>query len=237
MPRITEQGKIREKRGTGVGADYIPWIKIREVNSIGTASTITDYKTGRKVQLLSQAEVYYYYLLRWDDTVGDIREQFPLELSRTVSIADRLGFRHPKDRSTHMTTDLLVTRTNGQLEAYSIKNDRSVLDNKRTLEKLFIEKSYWESCGVPFHMCYKSDVNRVLVQNIMDVVSCYRRESVQDLPSLIRYKIAHGEIVTDMRKERLDYRGLSTQYQISLNIQSQLSHCTQVADERKAKRI
>lgn len=226
MPRITEAGKIRQKRGTGTGADYTSWIKIREVNSIGTASTITDYKTGRKVQLLSQAEVYYYYLLRWDDTVKDIREQYPLDLSDTVSIADKLGFRHPKDRSTRMTTDLLVTRTNGSLEAYSIKNDRSVLDHIRTMEKLYIEKVYWETKGIPFHLCYKSDVNRVLIQNIMDVVSCYDATYVQDPASLIRYKIAHKEIITDMGTARLNYQQMINQYLMSPTARSQFPQCS-----------
>ena len=173
MPRITEAGKIRQKRGTGTGADYTPWINIREINSLGTASTLVDYKTGRKVQLLSQAEVYYYYLLRWDDTVEDIREQFPLELTRTVELADALGFRHPKDRSTRMTTDFLVSHTDGQLEAYSIKNDRSVLGNPRTLEKLYIEKLYWETQGVVFHLCFLAFIieHESYFQNKMYVVN------------------------------------------------------------------
>ena len=212
MPRITEAGKIRQKRGTGTGADYTSWIKIREVNSLGTASTITDYKTRRKVQLLSQAEVYYYYLLRWDDTVEDIREQFPLELTRTVELADALGFRHPKDRSTRMTTDFLVSRTDGQLEAYSIKNDRSVLGNPRTLEKLYIEKLYWETQGVVFHLCFKTDVNKTLVCNIMDVVSCYDIKYVQDNASFIRHKIAHKELKPDLEKALLDYPSMIQHY-------------------------
>lgn len=212
MPRITEAGKIRQKRGTGTGADYTSWIKIREVNSIGTASVIVDYKTGRKVQLLSQGEVYYYYLLRWDDTVKDIREQFPLELAQTLKLADRLGFRHPKDRSTRMTTDLLVTRTKGRLEAYSIKADRSILNDRRTLEKLHIEQLYWELQGIPYYLCFKSDVNKILVQNIMDVVSCYEWKYVQDKESLLRYKIAHKEIVTDMCTARLNYPKLIDRY-------------------------
>lgn len=216
MPKITEKGKLREKRGTGSGADYTPWIKIREVNSIGTASIVSDYKTGRKVHLLSQGEVYYYYLLRWDDTVKDIREQYPLVLQRTVAIADKLGFRHPKDRQTRMTTDFLVTRTNGQLEAYSIKNDRRILEQHRTLEKLRIEQLYWELQGIPYHLCFKSDVNRILVQNIMDVVACYNPKYIQDDVSLLRHMIAHKKIKADMHSAKLDYMHLLTRHAISL---------------------
>lgn len=212
MARITEAGKIRQKRGTGTGAHYTPWINIREINSLGTASTLVDYKTGRKVQLLSQAEVYYYYLLRWDDTVIDIREQFPLELSRTVELSDALGFRHPKDRSTRMTTDFLVSRADGQLEAYSIKSDRSVLENPRTLEKLYIEKLYWETQGIAFHLCFKTDVNKTLVYNIMDVVSCYDIKHIQDNASLIRHKIAHKELKPDLENALLNYPSMIQHY-------------------------
>ena len=205
MRRIKEKRKISEGRGTGTGADYKPWIKIREVNSIGTATTVVDYKTGRQVELLSQGEVYYYYMLRWDDTVADIREQIPLELERTLKIADTFGIKHPHNRSTRMTTDLLVTRTNGALEAYSIKANRSVLENERTIQKLRLEQAYWETQGVAFHIRFKDEVNKTYVQNIMDVVSCYDIQRVQTSQDLIRYQIAHKTIQPDMKSKLLDY--------------------------------
>lgn len=60
MPMITEEGRLRRGRGTGEGKDYKPWLENREVNSMGTASEVIDYKTGRQVHLLSQGEVYWY---------------------------------------------------------------------------------------------------------------------------------------------------------------------------------
>ena len=140
MPMITEEGRLRRGRGTGEGKDYKPWLENREVNSMGTASEVIDYKTGRQVHLLSQGEVYWYYLLRWRDDVTDIREQFPLELEMTVEISRKLGFRHPYNEKTRMTTDMLITKTDGTYEAYSVKTDKSVLDNARNIEKLYIEK-------------------------------------------------------------------------------------------------
>ena len=76
MSTISEAGKIKKGRGCGEGANYKPWIKIREINSIGTATTVMDYKNGREVQLLSQAEMWAYYELRFREDVVDIREQF-----------------------------------------------------------------------------------------------------------------------------------------------------------------
>ena len=131
MPRISEAGKRREGRGKGHGADYKPWIKIREFNSAGTTANVVDWKHGRTTQLLSQGEEWYYYALRWDDNVLDIREQFPLfEPEDTVRIADSFGFKHPKDRSTTMTTDMLVDYADGYQEAISIKNSRADVNYK-----------------------------------------------------------------------------------------------------------
>lgn len=202
MQRISENSKIKAGRGTGEGANYKPWIKIREINSIGTASSIVDYKHGREIQLLSQAEVYYYYLLRWDDDVIDIREQFPLDLGLTHKLCDKLGFVYPKNR---LTTDLLVSKRDGSLIAYSVKTDKSVLNNPRTVEKLTVEKIYWESQGIKFKLVFKEDVNKILVNNIMDVISNYDANSICDDFSQIRYKIAHKEIVVNMDTKPLDY--------------------------------
>ena len=208
MPRITEEGRYRQHRGKGHGADYKPWIKIRDFNSLGMAANVIDYKHGRSMQLLSQGEVYYYYLLRWQDDVVDIREQFPLDLVDTVAIAHKLEIMHPKDDKTRMTTDLLVTKKNGELEAYSIKSDRSELDNPRTAEKLLIEKLYWESKGVIFHIKFKANVNKTLVSNIIDVVSCYDANKVKTIEDAIRHKIAIKEFVVDMESAPIKYSEL-----------------------------
>lgn len=208
MPMITEEGRLRRGRGTGEGKDYKPWLENREVNSMGTASEVIDYKTGRQVHLLSQGEVYWYYLLRWRDDVTDIREQFPLELEMTVEISRKLGFRHPYNEKTRMTTDMLITKTDGTYEAYSVKTDKSVLDNARNIEKLYIEKLYWDSLQIPFHIVYKSDVNWTLVKNIMDVTACYDDGCVYDAYSALRHKIAHKEIIVDMESRLLDYKAI-----------------------------
>lgn len=56
MRRKSQNGKLKEHRGTGVGADYKPWIQTGEFGSKGTTSNPIDWKTGRQVQLLSQGE-------------------------------------------------------------------------------------------------------------------------------------------------------------------------------------
>lgn len=208
MRRITEKTKIREGRGLGDHSKYKPWIKAREILSEGTSSTFPDYKHGREIQLLSQGEVYYYYLFRWDDTVDDIKEQFPLNLEDTVKITKSLHIKHPGGENTTLTTDLLVVRTNGKQEAYSIKASKKELKDKAVKERILIEKSYWEMRNVPFKVLFKSDVNAKKVQNIMDVVKCYYISDVETEEDMIRHLIANKRITVDMDNDYICYKKL-----------------------------
>jgi hypothetical protein len=201
MIYTSEEKKLIEGRGKGIGADYKPWIKIQEVKSQGTACTVTDYKHGREIHLLSQGEMYYYYLLRWDDNVMDIRERYPLNLIETKKICDSLRWRHPFNETTHMTTDFLITHADGSFVAYGVQSDREELENPRIVEKLYVEKLYWQRRGIAFKLLFKSDVNRIRVRNIIDVVSCYDPRNIQDAFGAIRHKIAHKEILVDMDRQ------------------------------------
>lgn len=170
-----------------------------------------DWKHGRQMELLSQAEVWWYYVLRWDDNVQDIQEQYPLSLGATLAICDRFHFVHPANRQTRMTTDFLVTYQDGIRKAISIKTDRSVLDDPRIIEKQFIEKVYWKAAGVPFQILYKEDLTRRHIMNIRDVVYCYDASRVVDDIGKLRYLIAHKKIEVDL-EAKLDYQALAKQY-------------------------
>ena len=224
MPRITEKGKRREGRGRGHGAQYKPWIKTREINSIGTTANIVDWKHGRTTQLLSQGEEWWYYMLRWDDNITDIREQFPLfEPEDTVRIADRFGVRHPKDRTTTMTTDFLVDYKDGHTEAFSIKEGRRDVDfnlakneTERktavlTVEKMLIEKTYWVEKGIRWKLLYKEDLEVQFVNNIRRAVVYYDIRKVHDDISRIKHMIAVKEIEVDLHRP-LDYQKLAELY-------------------------
>lgn len=118
--KISNKNKFKRKMGTGEGANYKPFITTSEFNSIGTTTVIRDWKTGRGVHCLSQGEMYWYYLLRWDDNNIDIREQYPLNREETLAIADKLGVKHPGNNDYIMTTDFLVTKSDNTFLAYSI---------------------------------------------------------------------------------------------------------------------
>lgn len=205
MNRISEKGKQREGRGQGTGSAYKPYIQCREFNSLGTCSTPIDWKTGRTVELLSQAEKAVWYLLRWEDAVEDIQEQYPLDLSKTVALAEAYGVRHPKDTHTRMTTDFLVIMKDKNRYAVSVKSDERDLKNKRTVEKLFLEKAYWESEGVPFVIMLKSKVNMTKVHNIRMVTEFYDPARVFDDVSTLKHLIARKVIPANMESEPLDF--------------------------------
>ena len=207
MPKVAST-KTKKSRhmGEGTGKDYIPYITTSEFNSLGTTSVIVDWKTGRGVHCLSQAEAYWYYILRWDDNNVDIREQYPLDNTITARLAKESGIRHPGGNEGIMTTDFLVTKADGTYHAYSVKATRSELSD-RTLEKLYLEKLYWETKSVPFDLLFKEDLNMALVQNIKQVVGYYDENKVFDERSLIKHKIANKNISLNLENE-IDFETL-----------------------------
>lgn len=92
---------IKEGRGSGVGSEYKPWLKIQDVASKGRSTRLKGIKTNRQHEFLSDLERNYFYLTEYSDVVVDIREQFPLlPLEETIVIADELGIKHPTDPKT-----------------------------------------------------------------------------------------------------------------------------------------
>lgn len=187
--------------------NYKPLLKAKHIKGLSVPCVIVDYKTKRSVELMSQAEKYVWYMLRFDDQVKEIYEQFRLDLDITLEIANKYKIKHPKDNFTPMTTDFFVVK-DFTFIAYSVKESRSVLLKKRNIEKLFLEMKYWEWVGVEFHIVFKEDLNMILVQNIMDICACYDKENVHTEYDLIRHKIAHKELQIDLAKESINYKKL-----------------------------
>lgn len=142
---------IKEGRGTGIGKEYIPWIRIQDVASLGRVTRVKGIKTGRQHELLSDMERNFFYILEFSSDVIDIREQYPLlPIEDTMDIAMELGITHPKDPKTNepivMTTDFLITiNNNGKyVEVARTIKSKDDLINKRILEKFEIERLYWK---------------------------------------------------------------------------------------------
>lgn len=209
MKRILYKTKKKQKRGHGRGAEYRPYEKASEFNSIGTCSNIIDWKTGRHMELLSQGELAVFSMLRWDDNVLDIREQFPLNMYKVWQIADHEGIRVSKNLENTMTTDFLVTFRDGTEKAYSVKDSRKVLENMRTVEKLYLEKKYWKQEGVSYEIVFKEEINMILVNNLRLIMEYYDERKVYDVVSLIKHKIATKQILVNIENEILDFSDLT----------------------------
>jgi len=164
---------IREGRGKGTGKQYKPWLTVSDVPSLGRVHRVFCPKTERVHHLLSDNEYFAFLIQWWRDDVIDIREQFPLlDRRETLEIAARCGVPHPVDPLSRalwvLTTDLLVTIDTAHgtdTVAYSIKQADDLM-TERTLEKLEIERIYWERREVEWYILTDQHVKNPFTKNL-----------------------------------------------------------------------
>lgn len=163
---------LSEGRGSGELKNYKPWLTNQDFASKGRTHRITSWKTNRMMQLFSDLERNYMYLLDWADNVFDIREQYPLDREVTLKVAERLGIRHPVDQKTNtplvMTTDFFITLRDENTFNYvarTLKHSEE-LNDKRVIEKFEIERQYWEDKEIEWGIVTEKDIPRELWENI-----------------------------------------------------------------------
>ncbi|MGE0049698.1 MAG: TnsA endonuclease N-terminal domain-containing protein, partial [Acidithiobacillus sp.] len=150
----------------------------------GRSTRLRGIHTERIHHLLSDIERNLFYCLDWEDSVADIREQFPLDRSATTQIAEACNILHPRFPGVVtpmvMTTDFVVDAwVDGKLvqTAYSVKSGKD-LDHPRTLEKLEIERLYWESKGVEWSIVTPAVLPTHLIRNIEWVHNFFRLDGL-----------------------------------------------------------
>lgn len=165
--------RIREGLGQGRGANYKPWLRVHDVPSQGVSSRIRGWKTGRVHDFLSLHELHYFYILEWSLFVTDIREQYPLlPVSETLEIAQQCGIRHPARPRTSdpivMTTDFMITvrQSLGVVEQARTVKPLEMLSSERSLEKLEIERHYWQRREISWGIVTERDIPKELAENI-----------------------------------------------------------------------
>lgn len=214
MRQISDETRRKQHRGEGHGRTYKPWILPREIHGLSTTVNYHDAKAGRTVSLLSQGELNIYLCLQWQDNVADIREQYPLPLTDTEAIAEYYGLRHPAHagKNVVMTTDFLVDLNDGRQFAVSVKPDKSEIDDRRTDEKLFIEKKYYESQKIPYYVVFKTDIPADTAKNLRLVMKYYSLDDVHSRRDMVLHLIAHKRILTDMNVCRLPLKELESAF-------------------------
>lgn len=213
MPReISDKSRLKQKRGKvdlKKPENYIPWIKVRDLfRGEGTRHAIVDiYHKSRLIHLMSNIERDVYFTLRSNENVLELFEQFPLLPRRkTEELCNKYLLRHPRDPRTMknivMTTDflLLIKDKEGKKkwQACAVKPSKDLSD-KRTREKLFIEKMYWESIGVQWGIMTELQINKYYVNNVILCKSGYTGTGNGTYYDLLKYLIVQKEIDVDMK--------------------------------------
>lgn len=200
MRNKSEKTKSKLKMGQGDGENYKPYIEVGEFGSSGTAVCLIDYKTRRSVHLLSQAETYVWYLLRWIDDVIDIKEQYPLSLEDTLEIAKEYGLRHSRTKQGYkrLTSDFYVSTKSGDF-VISVKASKDL--NDMNIKNLFIEKQYWNRRNILWKLVNTENINKVKASNIFHVTRNYNETYFPDKINFVKYLIGHKYITVDMEQE------------------------------------
>ena len=151
--------------------DYQPFVKVADISSLGRSHRVFGHKTKRTHHLLSDLELAVFLLFEWHNNTEDIQEQFPLDINVTKQIANSVGIKHPSQKGElkTMTTDFYVISKDiksitSQL-ALQAKYSKD-LDDTRTIEKLELERRYWEQKDVDFKIITEKDIPRIVSDNI-----------------------------------------------------------------------
>lgn len=148
---------IRQGYGQGQGLAYKPFFYVRDVPSEGRSTILEGLKLPRTHHYFSDVEYHYHLLAEYSDLVLEIREQFALlPREETRLIAEQLRIDHPIYTATGvqrvLTSDLVLTVNKGDEIALVVlcckvasDIDPSNPETARTLEKVLLEKVYWEA--------------------------------------------------------------------------------------------
>ncbi len=158
--------KISHGYGRGEGLSYKSWLTGHEFASRGRFIRLTGRTIPRLYRFMSTLEADAFIIYDNMPDVNDILEQYYDTLEETLEIADLLHVRHPFSGKYYhpVTTDLLIRKNNSWI-ARSVKNSRD-LEDERTLEKLEIERIYFERRGIEWKIITEKELNRDLVQNL-----------------------------------------------------------------------
>jgi len=218
-PSVTDLVRmIKNGYGQGEGKNYKPFFKARDVPSQGECREVRGVITGRIHHLLSKLEYFVFILAERIDSVADLREQYALlPVEETIEIAKKLGIRYPtipySGAPCVMTTDLVISTVNNDgmnLIPVSVKPSSKIIDstneknncqiNKR-LQKLAIEKVYWESRGWDWKLITEKSFSMIEANNVANIRKSLFLESIDNVADrLLNFQ---EQFCREWRPERL----------------------------------
>ena len=159
---------------------YEPIIKVWSGPKSTRRHLLRGFKSERNHHFLSDGEyrtgIYYESLPK---TINYF-EQFPLwDMGRAIRIAHEMGIKYPQDKDREayvMSTDLLclelnpeeggfrkVARSYKPLDSFLTKHPVSI---SRTLDKLELERRYYEEEGISFELITDADISKRCASNL-----------------------------------------------------------------------
>jgi hypothetical protein len=160
---------IKEGRGSGRNESYKPWLTVRDVASRGRSHRVYGHKSKRTHHLLSDLELGVFLALEWNHEITEIREQFPLNQEVTVRLSEEAGIVHPavSGHKQVMSSDFLVDTLDLKRPQFALQAKyASDLSDRRTIEKLEIERRYWSEKEIPWYLITEQDINKSITSNI-----------------------------------------------------------------------
>lgn len=196
--RKSDKYRLKEGRGSGREENYMPWLKIHEVPSEGLSSRIVGWKIRRIYQFMSNLERDYFFIAQWEDSVIDIREQFPLlPLEETILIAKELSIKHPtinklQGQEVVLTTDFVITINEGKKVrdiARTIKPVNKL--SERVKEKYQIEENYWIKRKIDWGIVTENQINQQKAKNIRFIYRFYFWDEINKSTNIQLEKIRY----------------------------------------------
>ncbi|AFP32795.1 heteromeric transposase endonuclease subunit TnsA [Marinobacter sp. BSs20148] len=182
--------RIKEGRGQGHGSDYKPFIYTRDVSSLGRSHRLPGSKTRRLHHLLSDLELAIFLTLDRSPHVTDIREQFPMRVEDTMHIAEKLGLSHGRYQGAPqvLTSDFVVDFDDPQRPTIAIQAKYSSdLQKPEVIERLELERRYWQSKDIPWVIVTEKEVSKVAFANIQWLYPANAEEDI-DQDELAHYQ-------------------------------------------------
>ncbi|EDK28538.1 transposon Tn7 transposition protein TnsA [Vibrionales bacterium SWAT-3] len=218
-----DQKRLDEKRGEGTGKDYVPFIKVGEFSSSGESVRVKSATVGRVHHLFSGNELAVFLVFDWCEEVIDIREQFPIPLADSLIICRQLGIRHPQEKGELkiVTTDLIIDFVDGSQLVIPVKPALE-LDDKRIVEKLQIEKAYWEAKKVPYLIFTDQEVSNELKINLKWI------KPLIDLDTEVEYPFSKQDVIDLAARLAKQPKAYVARYCAKLDDQYQLEEGTHI---------
>jgi hypothetical protein len=177
-PLDPKDEKRLKTRGIGSGEHYEPFIKVHEISSTGESYRIFGRNSSRPHHLLSRLELSAFLVFDRYRLTSDIKEQFPLPVADSLSICKRLGIKHPQvfGKLKVVTTDLVIEFTNRPSLAVAVKYADN-LDDPRAVEKLQIEKVFWEEQGYEWKLFTEYQITPAIKENLEWLHAAYQNSN------------------------------------------------------------